>query len=148
MKQLASKHPEWKSEEPFKSIIEGEIEAVKGYSEKDIAKIIAATHAGMTIDQFHEEVRKWLATAVHPRFNRPFKELVYQPMFEALRLLRLHQFHIYIVSGGGQEFMRSYAEEVYKVPVENVVGSVGKVKYEYQEGHPVLIKEPELLVCG
>ena len=145
VKELASKHPEWKNEEPYKSIIEGKLEAVKGYNEKDIAKIIAATHAGITIDQFHEEVRKWLKTAVHPRFNRPFKELIYQPMLEVLHLLRLHQFHIYIVSGGGQEFIRSYAEEVYKVPVENVIGSASKVKYEYQEGHPILIKEPEIL---
>ena len=141
-------HPEWRDQEPFKSILDNDLSREQNFSEKEIAQIIEATHSGMTVEDFQEEVRKWLKQTVHPRFKRPFTELVYQPMLELLHHLKLHQFRIYIVSGGGQDFMRVYAEEVYKIPVENVVGTIAKVKYEMKDGIPHLFKLSDLLLLN
>jgi len=148
IKQLAPEHPEWKSQEPFASILAGNQEAMSKFTEEDVENIVAVTHSGMTIDAFHELVREWLKTAVHPRFKKPFTDLVYQPMLELLQLFRDKGFKTYIVSGGGQEFIRAFAEKVYKVPPEQVIGTTGKVNYEYRNGQPVLLKQPKLLFVG
>jgi phosphoglycolate phosphatase-like HAD superfamily hydrolase len=141
---LASEHPEWKTEEPFKAVLAGDREAMAKFTEGDWAKIIAATHAGMTTEAFLEIVRDWLAKAKHPRFERPYTELVYQPMLELMDYLRTNGFRTYIVTGGGQEFVRVFSEKVYGVPVEQVVGSSIVTKYEEQDGKPVLMREPEV----
>ena len=141
---LAPQHPEWKSEEPFKAVLADDREAMARFSEGDWAKIIAATHAGMSTEAFVEIVREWLAEARHPRFERPYTELVYQPMLEVLDYLRANRFRTYIVTGGGQEFVRVFSEQVYGVPVEHVVGSSIVTKYEDQDGEPVLMREPEV----
>jgi phosphoglycolate phosphatase-like HAD superfamily hydrolase len=141
---LAPEHPEWKDQEPFKAVLAGDREAMARFTEGDWAKIIAATHAGMTTEAFLEIVRKWLAEAKHPRFERPYTQLIYQPMLEVMEYLRESGFRTYIVTGGGQEFVRIYSEQVYGIPVEQVVGSSIATKYEYQDGEPVLMREPEV----
>jgi phosphoglycolate phosphatase-like HAD superfamily hydrolase len=141
---LAPEHPEWKDQEPFKSVLAGDREAMAKFTEGDWAKIIAATHAGMSTEAFLEIVGKWLAEAKHSRFERPYTELIYQPMLEVLDYLRASGFRTYIVTGGGQEFVRVFSEQVYGVPVEQVVGSSIVTKYEEQDGEPVLMREPEV----
>lgn len=145
VKELAPLHPEWKDQEPFSSIIHKNAAELAKFSEQDIAKILAVTHAGMTVEQFHNYVQGWLQTALHPRYKKRFTDLVYQPMLEVIKLLKGRGFKTYIVSGGGQEFMRAYAEKVYDIPPENVIGTAGKVKYEVLRGGPVLMKVPEVL---
>ena len=143
----APQHPEWRETEPFKSILAHDREAMLRFSIQDFEKVVAVTHSGMSVQQFQEIVKKWLAQAKHPRFKRPYTECVYQPMIELMRYLRANGFKIYIVTGGGQEFVRAFAERVYGVPPEQVVGSMGKVNYEYdKEGRPELIKLPEVLL--
>lgn len=144
IKSELSKHPEWRDKEPFKSLLTG-AKALDHLSKEEIVEIIILTHTSMTVDAFHQSVSDWLETAIHPRFKRPFTELVYQPMLEVMQLLREHGFAIYIVSGGGQEFIRAFAQKVYEIPPSNVIGSAGKVKYEYQNGQPVLIKLPDIM---
>lgn len=147
IKDLAPSHPEWRDQEPFKSLLSGNPEVLKHLSEQEIAKIIAFTHSDMTIHAFHRRVAQWLKHAIHPRFKRPFTDLVYQPMLEVIQLLREHDFKIYIVSGSGQEFMRVYSSQVYGIPPEHIIGSAEKVKYEYRsDGQPVLLKLPEVLL--
>jgi phosphoglycolate phosphatase-like HAD superfamily hydrolase len=141
---LAPEHPEWKDQEPFKSVLAGDPDAMAKFTEGDWAKIIAATHAGMTNEAFLGIVRKWLAEAKHPRFERPYTEAIYQPMLEVLDHLRASGFRTYIVTGGGQEFVRVFSEQVYGVPVEQVVGSSIVTKYEEQDGKPVLMREPKV----
>jgi phosphoserine phosphatase len=142
--ELAPKHPEWKTKEPFKAVLAGDREAMAKFSEGEWAEIIGATHAGMSTEEFLGIVREWLAKARHPRFGRPPTELVYQPMLEVMKYLRANGFRTYIVTGGGQEFVRVYSEQVYDVPVEQVVGSSIVTKYEYQDGKPVLMREPKV----
>ena len=142
--QLAPQHPEWQSAEPFQSILAGDLKAALAGGEKSAAAIVAATHAGMTADEFAVAVRDWLRTARHPKFNRPYNRCVYQPMLEVLAYLRAHGFKTFIVSGGGVEFMRMWAEDAYGIPPEQVVGSSGKLKYELVQGKPVIVKLPEI----
>jgi phosphoserine phosphatase len=142
--ELAPTHPEWKSKEPFKAVLTGDHEAMAKFSEGDWAEIIGATHAGMTTEQFMALTGDWLAKARHARFKRPYTELVYQPMLEVMEYLRANGFRTYIVTGGGQEFVRVYSERVYDVPVEQVVGSSIATKYESQGGKPVLMREPKV----
>ncbi len=147
VKQLAPKHPEWKNQRPFKEILTGDRDSLAEFSIQDFERVIAETHTGMTIEEFHKIVRDWLATARHPRYKRPYTELVYHPMLEAMRYLRANGYKTYIVTGGGQEFVRVYAEMVYGVPPEQVIGSAGKAKYEYgKDGQPVLVKLPEIML--
>jgi phosphoglycolate phosphatase-like HAD superfamily hydrolase len=141
---LAPEHPEWKDEEPFRSVLAGDIPAALAGGEKGVAQLIAATHAGMTTGEFHDIVADWLATARHPKYDRPYSELVYQPMLEVLAYLREHGFKTYIVSGGGVEFMRVFTERVYGIPPEQVVGSRGKLRLDERDGEPVLFKLPEI----
>jgi len=144
VKALASEHPEWKTTEPFKSVLGGDKEAMAKFGEQDWAHIMAATQTGMSTEAFIEIVKQWLATARHPRFERPFTDLVYQPMLEVLDYLRGQGFKTYMVTGGGQEFVRAYGERVYGIPPEHVVGSSTATKYEYQDGKPVLLRLPKV----
>lgn len=146
VKALAPRHPEWRTQEPFKSVLADDRAALAALGEKGFLEIMAATHTGMTTEAFTKAVLDWLATARHPRFNRPYIDLVYQPMLELLALLRAHQFKTYIVSGGGIEFMRPWTERVYGIPPEQVVGSSGVTRYELRpDGTPVLVKDPKVM---
>ena len=142
--ELAPKHPEWKTKEPFKAVLTGDRAAMAKFTEGDWAEIIAVTHAGMSTEQFLDIVKAWLAKAKHSRFGRPYTELIYQPMLEVMEYLRANGFRTYIVTGGGQEFVRVYSEKVYGVPVEQVVGSSIVTKYEAENGKPVLMREPKV----
>jgi phosphoglycolate phosphatase-like HAD superfamily hydrolase len=141
---LAPKHPEWKEKEPFKAVLSGDRAAMAEFGEGDWAQIIAATHAGMSTEDFLGVVKQWLATAKDPRWKRPFTDLVYQPMLEVMDYLRANGFRTYIVTGGGQEFVRVYSERVYGVPTEQVVGSSIATKYDVKDGKPVLMREPKI----
>jgi hypothetical protein len=144
VKALALQHPEWKEKQPFKAVLENDLKALAAAGEKGGAEILMTTHAGMTTEEFEKIVKDWLATAKHPRFNRPFTDLVYQPMLELLVYLRENGFTTYIVSGGGVEFMRPWTEKVYGIPPEQVVGSSIKVKFEMRDGKPVLMRLPDI----
>lgn len=145
VKALAPQHPEWKSEQPFKAVLDNDANALAAGGEKGILTLVMATHAGMTVEQFHQTVLDWLATARHPRFNRPYTDLVYQPMIELLTYLRANGFKTFIVSGGGVEFMRPWVEKIYGIPPEQVVGSSGAVKFEMgADGKPALMKLPQV----
>jgi phosphoglycolate phosphatase-like HAD superfamily hydrolase len=147
VKELAPKHPEWQTTEPFKSILAGDKQALYKFTIQDFAKVVAATHTGITVEEFQAIAKKWLATAEHPGFHRPYTDLIYQPMLELMAYLRANGFKTYIVTGGGQDFVRVYSERVYGVPPEQVVGSAAKTKYEYgKDGAPTLIKLPEILL--
>jgi phosphoglycolate phosphatase-like HAD superfamily hydrolase len=144
---LAKEKPELKGQEPFKTVLSGDREAIAKLSKEDLEKILAATLTGMSVEEFKAEAKKWLANAKDARWKRPHTELTYQPMQEVLRYLRENGFKIYIVTGGGQDFVRVYAEKVYGIPPEQVVGSVGGTKYRYDKsGRPFLTKEPRLLL--
>jgi phosphoglycolate phosphatase-like HAD superfamily hydrolase len=146
VKTLAPKHPEWKEKEPFKAILTGDREAMAKFTIQELELIVAETHTGMTVDEFSAIVKDWLATAKHPRFKRPYTDCVYQPMLEVMKHLRANGFKTYIVTGGGQEFVRVYAEAVYGVPPEQVIGSAGQTKFEMRDGKAVLVKLPKILV--
>jgi hypothetical protein len=142
---LALQHPEWKGREPYKSVLENDTGAIAKFSERDWAEIVFRTHSGMSQAAFEDIVRHWLAGARHPRFKQPYTRLVYQPMREAMQLLRSGGFRTYIVTGGGQDFVRAYAGEVYGVPPEQVIGSLLAVRYEMKNGRPELVRLPKLL---
>jgi phosphoglycolate phosphatase-like HAD superfamily hydrolase len=144
VKALAPQHPEWKTKEPFASLLRGDLKAALAGGERSIVPIVMATHAGMTTQEFEQVVAEWVATARHPKSKRPYTEMVYQPMLELLTYLRANGFKTFIVSGGGVDFMRVFAERVYGIPPEQVVGSTGKVKLEVRGGKPVLVKLPEI----
>jgi phosphoserine phosphatase len=144
VKVLVPKNPEWKQQQPFKAVLEGDMKTVIASGEKGIVQILMATHVGMTTDEFQKIVTDWISTAQHPRFHKPYTECVYQPMLELLAYLRANQFKTYIVSGGGIEFMRPWAEKVYGIPPEQVIGSSIKTKFEIQNGNAVLIRLPEV----
>jgi hypothetical protein len=144
IKLMAGSHPEWKDKQPFKSILEGDLKAALAGGERSVVEMVIATHSGLTTQEFEVVVEEWLATARHPRFKRPYIELVYQPMLEILAYLRANGFRTYIVSGGGVEFMRPWAQAVYGVPPEQVIGSSGKTRFELRDGRPVLVKLPEI----
>ena len=145
IKALAPQHPEWKTKEPFKSVLAGDTKGLLASGEKGLLEIMARTHAGMTTAEFDQIAREWFKTARHPRFNRPYNEMVYQPMLELLAYLRANGFKTFILSGGGVEFMRAFASDAYRIPPDQIVGSMGKLKYEMQNGKPVLIKLAEVL---
>ncbi len=140
IKATAPQHPEWNETEPFRSILAGDMGSALAGGEKAVLQILAATHAGMTTQEFESTVRDWVTTAKHPKTGRPYTEMVYLPMLELLAYLRAHDFKTFIVSGGGIEFMRVFAEEVYGIPPEQVIGSSGKQKFEMRDGAPVLVK--------
>jgi phosphoglycolate phosphatase-like HAD superfamily hydrolase len=144
---VVAKKPELKNVEPFKTVLSGNRQAMAKLSMRDLEKILAATLTGMSVEEFNEEAKKWIETAMHPRWNRRYTELVYQPMLEVLRYLRDNAYKTYIVTGGGQDFVRVYAEKVYGIPPEQVVGTAGGTKYGYdKDGKPFLTKEAKLLL--
>jgi hypothetical protein len=142
VKALAPQHPEWKTKEPFASLLKGDLKGALAGGEHAILEMMTATHSGMTITEFEKIVTDWIATAQHPKFKRPYTECVYQPMLELVAYLRANGFKTFIVSGGGIEFMRPWTEKVYGIPPEQVVGSSGKTKFELRDGTPVLLKLP------
>jgi hypothetical protein len=144
VKALAPQHPEWTAKEPFASLLKGDVKGALAGGEHAMLEIVMATHAGMTTEEFEKIVKDWVATARHPTTKRPYTEMVYQPMLEVLAYLRANGFKTYIVSGGGIEFIRPWAEQVYGIPPEQVVGSSIKTKFEMRGGKPVLVRLPEL----
>jgi Phosphoserine phosphatase len=141
---LAPHHPEWKNTQPFKAVLEGDMAAVAAADEHGAVEIVATTHAGMTPEEFRQTVKEWLATAKHPRFDRRYDELVYQPMLEVLAYMRANGFKTFIVSGGGIEFMRAFAPELYGIPPEQIVGSSIVTTFERRDGRPTLFRLPKV----
>jgi hypothetical protein len=144
VKALAPQHPEWKDKEPFASILKGDLKAALAGGEHALLELVIATHANTTTEEFDQAVSSWIASARHPQSGRPFTEMVYQPMLELLAFLRHHQFKTFIVSGGGIEFMRPWAEAVYGIPPEQVIGSSIRTRYELRDGKPSLLRLPEI----
>jgi hypothetical protein len=144
VKALAPQHPEWKQKQPFKAVLEGDLNAVAQSGEKGQMELLMATHSGMTTNEFSKIVTDWITTAQHPRFHRLYTACVYQPMLELLAYLRASGFKTFIVSGGGVEMMRPWTEKVYGVPPEQVIGSSIKTKFEMRDGGPVLMRLPEV----
>ncbi len=144
VKALAPQNPGWKTKQPFKAVLDGDMKALAASGEKGLVELIAVTHAGMTVDEFAKIVTDWLATARDHRFKRPYTELVYQPMLEVLAYLRANGFKTFIVSGGGIEFMRPWTEKIYGIPPEQVVGSSIKTKFEMRDGRPTLFRLPQI----
>jgi phosphoglycolate phosphatase-like HAD superfamily hydrolase len=144
VKALAQQHPEWKNKEPFNHLIAGDMKAFLAGGEKSVMAVMAASHTGITTDEFVKIVKDWLRTARHPKTGRLYTEMVYQPMLELLAYVRANGFKTFIVSGGGVEFMRCFAEQTYGIPPEQVVGSSGKLKFEMRDGKPALVKLPEV----
>jgi phosphoglycolate phosphatase-like HAD superfamily hydrolase len=144
---VAARKPELRTIEPFKTVLSGNREAIARLSREELEEILAATLTGMTVDEFSADAKAWMETARHPRWDRPYTELAYQPMLEVLRYLRANDYKTYIVTGGGQDFVRTYSEQVYGIPPEQVVGTAGGTRYGYgNDGRPVLTKEPKLLL--
>ena len=144
VRAMAPQHPEWQGKEPFKSVLAGDVKSIFGGGLRALIEIVIATHSGMTTDEFEAEARAWIATTRHPKTNKLFTEMVFQPMLELLAYLRTNGFKTFIVSGGGIEFMRTFAELTYGVPPEQVIGSSGKLKFEIRDGEPVLTKLLEI----
>jgi hypothetical protein len=142
--KLAPQHPEWKTTQPFKAVLDKDMKTLAASGEKGLLELVMATHAGMSTAEFESIVTDWFKQAQHPRFKRPYTELTYQPMLELLAYLRANGFKTYIVSGGGIEFMRPMTEAVYGVPPEQVIGSSIETKYEMKDGKPVLMRLPKI----
>ncbi|MFN8655066.1 MAG: HAD family hydrolase [Candidatus Obscuribacterales bacterium] len=147
VKALAPQHPEWKTEEPFASVLAGDQAMLKTMNAAGVEKIVGTTHGDMTVQQFQKDVTDWLGTAKHPRFNKPYTQLTYEPMQEVMRYLRANGFQTYIVTGGGQDFVRAFAEPTYGVQPQQVIGTMGKSKFEYKsKGNTAITKEPQVLL--
>jgi phosphoserine phosphatase len=144
VKELAPKHPEWKTKQPFKALLEGDMKTVGASGMKGLMEILLATHSGMTATEFAEEADTWLRTTEHPKFKRPYVEAVYQPQLELLEYLRANGFKTFIVSGGGIAFMRPITEEAYGIPPEQVVGSSVVSEYQVKDGKPELVRLPKI----
>ena len=144
---LAPKHPEWKTTPPFATVLSGDKAAMAKLTMKDLEAIMLATHTGMSVEEFQTIVKDWFAHAKHPRWDRPYTELIYRPMLEVMQYLRANGYKTYIVTGGGQEFVRAYAEQVYGIPPEQIIGTAIEVEYTYnQAGQGVLMRPPKLLL--
>lgn len=144
VKALAPQHPAWRTTQPFAAALAGDLEGLAASGEKGVVELLMATHAGMTSEQFADTVREWLATARHPKLGRPYTDLVFQPMLELLAYLRASGFRTWIVSGGGIEFLRVFAEESYGIPPEQVIGSSIRTRYEVRDGQPAIVRLPEV----
>jgi phosphoserine phosphatase len=144
VKALAPKHPEWRKKQPFKAALENDFKTLASGGEKNALRLVTATHAGNTPEEFQAIVAQWLATALHPHFKRRYDDLVYQPMLELLAYLRANGFKTYIVSGGGSEFIRAFAERVYGVPPDMIIGSTIVTKFVVKDGAPMLLREPKI----
>lgn len=145
VKEVASEHPEWKTEEPFKSVLADDIKGALSSGEEGLLKLILATHSGMTVEQYQKDVDQWLAVAKDERFDKAYTELTYQPMKEMLTYLQDNNFKTYIVSGGGVDFMRVWAPEAYNIPTEQIIGSALKYNYSYNAGKPTVVKDSSIL---
>lgn len=145
IKQTASQHPEWKTTEPYKSAIAGDMKGMMAAGEEAILKMLVTAHAGVTAEEFEQSVREWLVTAKHPTTGMKFTQMVYQPMLELLNYLRAHDFKTFIVSGGGVDFMRVFAEEVYGIPPEQVIGTALDASFEMKNGIPTITKTGKLM---
>lgn len=143
-KSMASAHPEWKTKEPFRSVLNNDMPGIMKQGEKGILQIVAVTHAGMNTNEFDSSVGQWIDTALHPVKKMRYTAMVYQPMLELLKFLQDHQFKTFIVSGGGIDFMRVWAEKVYGIPKDQIIGSSIKAKFDDAGGNPVIVKLPEL----
>ena len=141
---LAPQHPEWRARQPFKAVLDGDVDGIMAVGMDGLAEMVMATHAGMTTEAFAALVRDWIAASRHPRFGRAHTDLVYQPMLELLGFLRANNFKTFIVSGGGVEFMRTFSDDVYGIPPEQVIGSSIVTRYVVQDGEPALLREAEL----
>ncbi len=141
---MADQHPEWKTQQPFKAVLEDDLKTLASFGERGIIELVMATHANITTEEFESVVKQWLISTKHPRFNKPYNQLVYQPMLELLEYLRSKDFKTFIVSGGGIEFMRPWVEEVYGIPRDQVVGSSIKTEFTIVDGKPVIMRLPEL----
>jgi phosphoglycolate phosphatase-like HAD superfamily hydrolase len=148
VKALAPQHPEWKTEEPYASLLKGDVKGALASDERALISILMTTHAGMSTDEFAKIVTDWIATAKHPVSKRLFTDMVYQPMLELLAYLRANGFKTYIVSGGGIDFMRAWTERVYGIPPEQVIGSTIKTAWAWQDGKPVLMRLPDVNFIG
>jgi len=144
VKVLAPQHPEWKTTQPFKAVLDGDMKAMAASGEKGVVELMMATHAGLTTEQFAQIVSDWVRTARHPRFKAPYTDLTYAPMVELLAYLRANGFKTFIVSGGGVEFMRVFAQRVYGIPPEQVVGSMIETEFQMKDGKAVLMRLPKV----
>jgi len=144
IREMAEDHPEWKDQQPYQALLEGDLEAALSAGEHAMLEVLMTTHAGMSTERFHRAVSNWLSEATHPKTGRPYREMIYQPMLELLQYLRANGFKTFIVSGGGVDFMRVWTEEVYGIPPEQVVGSSGKVEFQVRDGRPQLVKLPAI----
>lgn len=146
IKKLAAENPTWKTKPPFSTILSGNKAALVKLTMHDVETLLATTHTGMTVEEFKKIVENWITTAENPRFKKHYTQLIYQPMLEVMQYLRANHFKVYIVTGGGQDFVRAFAEKTYSVAPEEVIGSAGKTQYTYRNKQPVLIKKPEVLL--
>ncbi|MBO9515189.1 MAG: haloacid dehalogenase-like hydrolase [Variovorax sp.] len=144
VKSKAAQHPEWQRNPAFRPLMAGDHQALAAVGERPLMELLVAANSGMTVDAYDEAIRAWLATARHPKFQRPYTELVYQPQLELLDYLRANGFKTYIVSGGTIDFMRPWVMKAYGIPPEQVIGSSQLIRYELQGGKPVLLREPKL----
>jgi len=144
VRAMEGAHPEWASTEPFASVLRGDMRAVAAQGERGIAALVAATHGGMTPDEFRRYVRAWLATARHPGTGRRYLDMAYRPMLEMLAYLRAHGYRTFVVSGGGVDFVRAFAEELYGIPGDQVIGSTARLRHEVRDGVPVVVKTGEI----
>ena len=144
VKAMAKDHPEWKNKEPFKSVLENDMESLAKQGEEGLIKLVMATHSGNTTEEFDADVKKWIETAKHPTKNVTYDKLVYQPMLELLQYLRANDFKTYVVSGGGVDFMRAFVTEIYGIPEEQIIGSRIKTKFEYLDGKAKIVRLPAL----
>ncbi len=144
VKAVADEHPEWRETQPFQAILEDDREAMAAFELHDVVEVAIAAHSGLTTDEFDAIVDDWMATARHPRYGVAYDELIYQPMLELLDYLRAHDFKTFIVSGGGMDFLRTFAEEAYGIPPEQVMGSSGGLEFRMDDGVPTLYKLPEI----
>ena len=144
VRALAPQHPEWRTQQPFRAVLENDMAALTASGEHGILELVMASHAGLTTDEFADVVRAWITTARHPTTGRPYTEMVYQPMLELLDFMRDHGFKTYIVSGGGIEFLRVFAEEVYGIPPEQVIGSSISTEFAMTDAGPVIRRLPEI----
>ena len=144
VKELAVDHPEWKTTQPFKAVLEDDMQELAKHGEHGLIQLVMATHSGNTIEEFNTEVKDWIKTAKHPTKNVGFDELVYQPMLELLQYLRANDFKTYVVSGGGVDFMRAFVSPIYGIPAEQIIGSRIKTEFEYKDGNAVIKRMPEM----
>jgi phosphoglycolate phosphatase-like HAD superfamily hydrolase len=144
LKEMANDHPEWKENQPFKAALENDIEELKKYGVEGLLKIVMASHTGMTTEEFEQSVTDWISVAKHPRFNRPYTDLVFQPMLELISYLKANEFKVFIVSGGGMAFMRPWAESVYGIPRHQIIGSSMKTEFTIENNNPQINRLPEI----